>query len=159
MKDTFQFTLNGKPTGLKADGRRMLLWVLRTDLGLTGTKFGCGEGFCGACTVLLNGEPVRSCQTPLDSVDGARIVTVEGLSQNGDLHPLQKAFMAHDAMQCGYCSSGMLMSAYGLLLKNPQPTRAEVVDGMDGNLCRCGTYTRIIEAVEAAARDMKAGKK
>jgi aerobic carbon-monoxide dehydrogenase small subunit len=159
MKNTFQFTLNHKPTRLEADGQRMLLWVLRTDLGLTGSKFGCGEGFCGACTVLLNGEAVRSCQVPLGSVNGAQIITVEGLSQNGDLHPLQKAFIAYDAMQCGYCTSGMLMNAYGLLLKNPQPTRAEIVESMDGNLCRCGTYARIIEAVEAAARDMKAGTK
>jgi aerobic-type carbon monoxide dehydrogenase small subunit (CoxS/CutS family) len=159
MKDTFRFTLNHKPTRLKSDGRRMLLWVLRTDLGLTGTKFGCGEGHCGACTVLVDGEPVRSCRVPLESVDGSQVITVEGLSRNGNLHPLQTAFMAHDAMQCGYCTSGMLMSAYGLLLKNPRPSRAEIVQGMEGNLCRCGTYQRIIEAVQAAAREMKAGKR
>jgi len=159
MKETFRFTLNRKPTRLKSDGRRMLLWVLRTDLGLTGTKFGCGEGHCGACTVLVDGEPVRSCRVPLESVDGSRVITIEGLSQDGNLHPLQKAFMAHDAMQCGFCTPGMLMSAYGLLLKNPLPTRADIVEGMEGNLCRCGAYPRIIEAIQAAAREMKAGKR
>jgi aerobic-type carbon monoxide dehydrogenase small subunit (CoxS/CutS family) len=158
MTDTFRFTLNGEPTELAADGRRMLLWVLRTDLGLTGTKFGCGEALCGACTVLVDKEPVRSCKVPLESVTGKEVITIEGLSPNGDLHPLQRAFMAHDAMQCGYCTPGMLMSAYGLLLKNPQPTRAEIDEGMDGNLCRCGSYMRIIRAIQAAAEEMKAGK-
>ncbi len=159
MEDTFRFTLNQRPVSVKADGQRKLLWVLRTDLGLAGTKFGCGEGYCGACTVLVDGEPVRSCQVSLESVKGSQVITVEGLAQKGNLHPLQKAFIAHDALQCGYCTSGMLMSAYGLLLKNARPTRAEIVEGMEGNLCRCGTYQRIIEAVGEAAREMKAGKR
>ncbi len=159
MDNTFRFVLNGKRTQLKSDGQRMLLWVLRTDLGLTGTKYGCGKGLCGACTVLLDKEPVRSCSVPLESVDGKEVLTVEGLSRNGNLHPLQKALMTHDALQCGYCTSGMLMNAYGLLLKNPLPSQAEIVEGMEGNLCRCGAYTRIARAIQTAAEEMKAGAK
>lgn len=157
MKDTFSFVLNEKPTQLTTDGDRRLLWVLRTDLGLTGTKFGCGVGLCGACTVLLDKEPVRSCQIPLESVNGKEVITIEGLSRNGNLHPLQQAFITHEAMQCGYCTSGMILSAYGLLLKNPRPSRAEIIQGMDGNLCRCSSYRRIILAVETASKEMKAG--
>ena len=159
MKETLRFILNGHPTELTSDGERMLLWVLRTDLGLTGTKYGCGEGFCGACTVLVNKEPVRSCGIPLHDINGKEVITIEGLSPNGNLHPLQKAFITHDAMQCGYCTSGMIMNAYGLLLKNPQPTRAGIIESMEGNLCRCGSYGRIIQAIETAALEMKGGMK
>ena len=159
MEQNLSFTLNGKPVQLTLDGDRMLLWVLRTDLRLTGPKYGCGEGFCGACTVLVNSQPVRSCSLPVKNVAGKQVLTIEGLSQNGNLHPLQKAFVTNDAMQCGYCTSGMIMSAYGLLLKNPTPTRTEIIDNMEGNLCRCGSYRRIIEAIETAAQEMKGGVK
>jgi aerobic-type carbon monoxide dehydrogenase small subunit (CoxS/CutS family) len=157
MKETFRFILNDKPTELTADGERMFLWVLRTDLGLTGTKFGCGEGFCGACTVLVNKEAVRSCGFPLHDINGKEVITIEGLSRNGNLHPLQRAFITHDAMQCGFCTSGMIMNAHGLLLKNPQPTRAEIIESMEGNLCRCGSYRRMIQAIETAAQEIKGG--
>lgn len=155
MKKTFHFNLNGKPTGLTTDGNRKLLWVLRTDLGLTGTRYGCGVAQCGACTVLVDKEAVRSCQVAIQDVNGKDVITIEGLSDNGNLHPLQRAFAKHEAMQCGYCTSGMIMNAYGLLLGNPQPTRAQIIEGMDGNLCRCGSYLKIIEAVQAAALEMK----
>ena len=155
MKETFRFILNDNPMELTSEADRMLLWVLRTDLGLTGTKYGCGEGICGACTVLVNKEPVRSCRFPLEAVSGKEIITIEGLSRNGNLHPLQKAFIAYDAMQCGFCTPGMIISAYGLLIQNPQPTRAEIMEGMDGNLCRCGSYQRIIKAIQAAAQEMR----
>jgi aerobic-type carbon monoxide dehydrogenase small subunit (CoxS/CutS family) len=157
MKETFRFILNDNATELTSDGERMLLWVLRTDLGLTGIKYGCGEGLCGACTVLVSKEPVRSCGFPLKGINGKEVITIEGLSRNGDLHPLQRAFITHDAMQCGFCTSGMIMNAYGLVLKNPQPTRAEIIEGMEGNLCRCGSYRRIIQAIQAAAQEMKGG--
>ena len=151
MTETIQFTLNGKRVRLDVDGDRMLLWVLRTELGLVGTKFGCGEGFCGACTVLVDNEAVRSCQTPVKKVNGRNVLTIEGLAKNGVLHPLQKAFVEHEAMQCGYCTSGMILSAYGLLQKNPRPTRRDILEALDDNLCRCGAHTRIVRAVEAAA--------
>jgi len=159
MKQNLSFTLNGKPVQLTVDGDRMLLWVLRTDLGLTGTKFGCGEGFCGACTVLINNQAVRSCGFSVKGVDGKQVLTIEGLSQNGNLHALQRAFVTNDAMQCGYCTSGMIMNACGLLLKNPKPTREQIIENMEGNLCRCGSYRRIIEAVQTAALEMKGGVK
>jgi len=129
----------------------MLLWVLRTDLGLTGTKFGCGENYCGACTVIVDKEAVRSCQVPVKDVDGKEVITIEGLSRNGKLHPLQKAFVEHDALQCGFCTPGMILTAYSLLLKNPHPTRQEIIENMDDNFCRCGTHNRIILAVQTAA--------
>jgi len=151
MTETIQFTLNGKRVRLDVDGDRMLLWVLRTDRGLVGTKFGCGEGFCGACTVLVDNEAVRSCQTPVKKVNGRNVLTIEGLAKNGVLHPLQKAFVEHEAMQCGYCTSGMILSAYGLLQKNPRPTRRDILEALDDNLCRCGAHTRIVRAVETAA--------
>ena len=157
MNQTIQFTLNGKPTKISVDGDRMLLWVLRTDLELTGTKFGCGEGFCGACTVLVNGEAVRSCQTAVKEVRRKEVVTIEGLSKNGKLHPLQKAFIEHDALQCGFCTPGMILNAHSLLRENPQPTESEIVAGMEDNLCRCGSYKRIIEAIQSAAQTMKGG--
>lgn len=151
MIENISFTLNGKPARLDVDTDRMLLWVLRTELGLTGTKFGCGEGFCKACTVLLDGEPVQSCQTPLKLVKGKSVLTIEGLAKDGKLHPIQEAFIRKEAMQCGYCTSGMILMAYGLLLKNPRPTRAQILEALEGNLCRCGAHTRIVQAVESVA--------
>jgi aerobic-type carbon monoxide dehydrogenase small subunit (CoxS/CutS family) len=159
MKKTIRFKLNGKPKSLEIDRDRMLLWVLRTDLELTGTKFGCGEGFCGACTVLVNNEAVRSCQLPVADIDGKEVVTIEGLAVDGKLHPLQAAFVEHDALQCGFCTPGMILTAYSLLLKNPQPTRRDILEGMEENLCRCGAHTRIVQAIETAAQNMKGGLK
>lgn len=157
MKKTIRFRLNGQQKTLTVDRPRMLLWVLRTDLGLTGAKYGCGEGFCGACTVLVNNEAVRSCQLPLEDIDGKQVLTIEGLSPNGKLHPLQQAFVNHDALQCGFCTPGMIMTAYSLLLKNPNPSRNQIIEGMDENLCRCGAHNRIVQAIQAAARMMKGG--
>ena len=151
MKRTIRFTLNGEPASVSTDGERMLLWVLRTELGLTGTKYGCGEGYCGACTVLIGDEPVRSCQFPVKSVEGKRVTTIEGLARDGALHPLQEAFAKHDALQCGYCTPGMLIVAHGLLLKNPKPTESDILDALEGNLCRCGAHQRIVMAVADAA--------
>jgi aerobic-type carbon monoxide dehydrogenase small subunit (CoxS/CutS family) len=158
MEETVQFTLNGKPTKLTVDSDRKLLWVLRTDLGLMGTKYGCGESFCGACTVLVNNEAVRSCQTIVKSVRGKEVVTIEGLAKGGALHPLQKAFMEHDALQCGYCTPGMIMNAYAFLRKNPRPSPSQIVEGMEDNLCRCGAHNRIVRAIQAAAKEMQGGK-
>jgi aerobic-type carbon monoxide dehydrogenase small subunit (CoxS/CutS family) len=158
MIENIQFKLNGRTVSLSVETELMLLAVLRYDLGLTGSKYGCGEGFCGACTVLVNNEAVRSCQYPVKDVREKEVVTIEGLARDGKLHPLQEAFVRHDALQCGYCTSGMIMNAYGLLLKNPRPTRQQIIDGMEGNLCRCGAYARIIEAIQDAARDMRGGK-
>ena len=155
MIETLRFKLNGKPLELTLDGDRKFLWVLRTDLGLTGTKFGCGEGHCGACTVLMNNEPVRSCQLSAKDISGKEIITIEGLAKNGNPHALQKAFMNHDALQCGFCTPGMILTAYSLLLKNPQPTRQEIIEGMNDNLCRCGAYGRMIQAIQTAAKEMK----
>jgi len=157
MMANVSFTLNGKPVSLDIDPDRMLLWALRTDLGLTGTKYGCGQGQCGACTVLVDDRAVRSCVLPVRSVEGKKVVTIEGLSDNGKLHPLQEAFVEHDALQCGFCTPGMILTAYSLLLRNPRPTREEIVRGMDRNLCRCGSHSRIIQAIESAARIMKGG--
>jgi len=151
MKETVKFRLNGKPVSLEVEGERKLLWVLRTDLGLTGTKYGCGESLCGACTVVLNKEAVRSCQLPVREVHGKDVVTIEGLEQNGRLHPLQEKFIEHGALQCGFCTPGMIMNAYALLLKNPRPTREQIIQAMDDNLCRCAAHKRIVQAVESAA--------
>lgn len=159
MKENIQFKLNGKSVRLSMDGERMLLWILRTDFGLTGAKYGCGEGFCGACTVLVNREAVRSCQLPVKDVDGKEVMTIEGLSKNGELHPLQKAFIKHDALQCGFCTPGMILNAYSMILKNPQPSPDEIIQGMDGNLCRCGSHIRIVQAIQTAAKEMKGMKK
>jgi aerobic-type carbon monoxide dehydrogenase small subunit (CoxS/CutS family) len=158
MPDSISFKLNGKPVRLSVDGERALLWVLRTDLGLTGTKFGCGEGHCGGCTVLLDGVAVRSCLQKFKDVKGKEIVTIEGLSKDGTLHPLQKAFMEHDALQCGFCTPGMILTAASLLAKNAKPTREQIIRGMDQSLCRCGAHTRIIDAIETAAGAMKGGQ-
>jgi aerobic-type carbon monoxide dehydrogenase small subunit (CoxS/CutS family) len=157
MEERIQFTLNGKATQLAVDTDRMLLWVLRTDLGLTGTKYGCGESLCGACTVLVNNEAIRSCQTPVKEVRNKEVVTIEGLAKNGTLHPLQKAFVDHYGLQCGYCTPGMIMNAYSFLKKNPRPSSAEIIEGMDNNLCRCGAHKRIVRAVQAAAKEMERG--
>jgi nicotinate dehydrogenase subunit A len=151
MKQTISFTLNGRPMQLEVDGERMLLWVLRADLGLTGAKFGCGEGFCGACTVIVGGEAVRSCQTPVKTIAGQEVLTIEGLARDGRPHPLQEGFIEHEALQCGFCTPGMIMNAYALLLKNPHASREEIIRSMDDNLCRCGAHKRIIEAIEDVA--------
>jgi aerobic-type carbon monoxide dehydrogenase small subunit (CoxS/CutS family) len=151
MNQTIPFILNGKPVKLSVDGERMLLWVLRTDLGLTGTKFGCGEGFCAACTVLVEGEAVRSCQLPVKDVAGKAVTTIEGLAENGKLHPLQEAFARHDALQCGFCTPGMILVAHEFLMKNPKPSEKDVREALEGNLCRCGAHTRIVRAVMDAA--------
>ncbi len=143
--------VNGKAHELEAAPDELLLWVLRDKIGLTGTKFGCGEGECGACTVLVNGRPVRSCQVPAAAAAGKPITTIEGLERNGRLHPVQAAFLRHEAFQCAYCASGMIMSAAGLLARNPKPSERQIRAAMNGNLCRCGTYSRILKAVRAAA--------
>jgi carbon-monoxide dehydrogenase small subunit len=145
------FTLNGKPAKLTVDETRPLLWVLRDDLGLTGTKYGCGEALCGACTVVVDNEAVRSCTTAVGDVEGKNVVTIEGLARDKVLHPIQQAFIEHDAFQCGYCTPGMIMGAYALLLKNPKATRADIVKTLDSHLCRCGAHVRIVQAVESAA--------
>jgi carbon-monoxide dehydrogenase small subunit len=154
MKETIKFTLNDKPEQITMDSERILLWVLRTDFALTGTKYGCGESYCGACTILVDDQAVRSCQMTLKDIQGKSVTTIEGLAKNGDLHSLQQAFVENDALQCGYCTPGMIMNAYALLLNNPDPTEAQIREGMDDNLCRCGAHKRIIEAIQAAAKSM-----
>ncbi len=150
MTETIRFTLNGKPTTLQTDASRKLLWALRTDLEMTGPKYGCGEGLCGACTVIVDGQAVRSCQMDLGAVQGKQVTTIEGLEHDGRLHPLQEAFLEHGGLQCGYCTPGMIMNAYGLLAAHPKPTREQIVQGMEGNLCRCGAHRRIVAAIEVA---------
>lgn len=157
MIESIGFKLNGEPVKLKCDGDRALLWVLRTDLGITGTKYGCGKALCGACTVLINGKAVQSCSTSIGSVEGADVITIEGLAENGRLHPLQKAFIKHDALQCGFCTPGMILKAYELLSENSTPSREDIVAGMEGHLCRCGSHVRIIGAIQTAAKEMKGG--
>ena len=157
MDENISFNVNGKPVRLTLDGNRPLLWVLRTELSLTGTKYGCGEGLCGACTVLVNDEPVRACQRAVKDVRGKAVVTIEGLARGAALHPIQEAFIAHDAMQCGFCTPGMILTAYGFLRKNPRPSREDIIKGMDDHLCRCGSHTRIVQAIETAAAKMKGG--
>jgi aerobic-type carbon monoxide dehydrogenase small subunit (CoxS/CutS family) len=157
MEETIRFELNGKKTETLLDPKLTLLWVLRNQFGLTGTKFGCGMGFCGACTVLIDNEAVRSCSLSVGDVSGKKI-TIEGLEKNGKLHPVQQAFVDNDALQCGYCTPGMIMNAVGLLLKNPQPSEQEIIHGMEDNLCRCGAHVRIIKAIQTAGNKMKGGK-
>ena len=157
MIENVSFKLNGKPKTLTIDSKRMLLWVLRTDMGLTGTKYGCGVGLCGACTVLVDNKAVRSCRFPVKDVKGKDVITIEGLAENGKLHPIQQTFIKHDALQCGFCTPGMILNAYSLLLRNPQPSQAKIVEDMDYNLCRCGSHTRIIQAIQAAAKEMRGG--
>jgi aerobic-type carbon monoxide dehydrogenase small subunit (CoxS/CutS family) len=158
MEETIRFTLNGKKQELRLDTSQTLVWVLRNHFGLTGTKQGCGTGFCGACTVLINNEPVRSCMVPFSDVAGKKVVTIEGLENKGKLHPVQQAFVDHDALQCGFCTPGMILTAVALLNKNPRPTRQDVIDGLEENLCRCGAHNRIIDAVLDASVKMKGGK-
>lgn len=149
--------VNGKSQKVDADSQSPLLWVLREQLDLTGTKYGCGEGQCGACTVLVEGTPRRSCLTPVGEVEGKPITTIEGLAKDGRLHPLQEAFLAEEAMQCAYCTSGMIMSAAGLLRTDVKPSVEKIIDALDGNICRCGAHPRIIAAVQRAARAVKGG--
>jgi isoquinoline 1-oxidoreductase alpha subunit len=146
------FTINDKQVSADADPRTPLLWVIRDHVGLTGTKFGCGAGLCGACTVHINGKAQRSCQVPVAAIEGAKVVTIEGLSPDSS-HPLQKAWVAEQVAQCGYCQSGQIMKAAELLASNPHPSRSEIVTHMDGNICRCGTYLRIIAGIERAAKE------
>jgi len=148
-----KLTVNGKPRTVSAPPDTPLLWVLRDELALTGTKFGCGAGLCGACTVLANGEAIRSCSTAISDVKGQKITTIEGLSPNGN-HPLQKAWMVENVAQCGYCQAGQIMSAAALLMKTKKPTDADIDEAMDGNACRCGTYQRIRKAIHRAAGEV-----
>jgi len=147
--------VNGKTVPVDVDGERSLLSVLREDLDLTGAKYGCGEGECGACTVLLDGNPIRSCRTTAGQVGKRQITTIESLEQNGRLHPLQEAFLKEDSMQCGYCTSGMIMSGYALLQKSRDPSEAEIIRSMGGNICRCGVYQRIIAAIKDGAQALQ----
>jgi isoquinoline 1-oxidoreductase subunit alpha len=146
-----ELRVNGEVRSVDADPSRSLLGVLRDELDLTGTKYGCGEGQCGACTVLIDGNPQRSCVTAVGSVQGVEIRTIEGLAPKDGLHPLQESFLAEGAMQCGYCTAGMLMSAAGLLREYPDPSERQIVTHMNGNICRCGTYSRIVRAIQRAA--------
>ena len=155
MPNVTEIQVNGGKRRIDADAERSLLSVLRDDLELTGAKYGCGEGECGACTVLLDGSPVRSCRTRLGSVGGKSVTTIEGVADNGKLHPLQEAFLDVGALQCGYCTCGMIMSGVALLKKNPKPSRDEIVRAMDGNVCRCGVYPRIIDAILKAVQGGK----
>lgn len=157
MPDDISFRLNGRPVEVTVDPDRPLLWVLRTELGLTGTKFGCGISQCGACTVLIDDEAYRSCTETVRSVAGRDVTTIEGLARDGALHPVQEAFVAHDALQCGFCTPGMILTAVALLKKNPDPTRDEVIAGMNDNLCRCGAHVRIVDAILEAAASLKKG--
>lgn len=158
MRDTIGFRLNGETVSLAVDPDRFLLWVLRHDLDLTGSKYGCGEGLCGACTVVVDRRAVRSCRLQVKAIEGKEVTTIEGLAKNGDLHPLQKAFVEHDALQCGYCIPGIIMNAYSLLLSTPQPSRNQIVRQMEGNLCRCGAHKRIIQAIQTTAKEMAGAK-
>jgi len=157
MAKVTELHVNGKALRVDADSERTLLSVLRDDLDLTGAKYGCGEGQCGACTVWLNGFPARSCHTSVGDAAQKKITTIEGLEQAGRLHPLQEAFLDAGAMQCAYCTSGMIMSGAALLRRNPNPSEEEIVRFMEGNICRCGTYRRIITAIQQAAKTMKGG--
>ena len=157
MVRSLSFTLNGRPVQVDGGEGRPLLWVLRSDLGLTGTKYGCGEGHCGACTVLVDGEPVRSCATPVKAVAGRKVTTIEGLEGKDGLHPVQEAFLHHHAFQCGYCTPGMIVASAALLEKRPHPTKGEIAQHLEGHLCRCGSHPRILEAVLAAAHGKKKG--
>lgn len=158
MARVTSLNVNGKKMALDVDSTVSLLSVLRNDLDLTGSKYGCGEGQCGACTVLIDGQATRSCITQVGRAAGKQITTIEGLEKDGKLHPLQEAFIKADAMQCAYCTSGMIMAASALLAKNPNPKREDIVTGMNGNICRCGTYQRIIEAIQTASGQAPSNK-
>jgi aerobic-type carbon monoxide dehydrogenase small subunit (CoxS/CutS family) len=155
MPETVSFKLNDKAVRLDVDGERSLLWVLRTDLSLTGTKFSCGEGHCGGCTVLVDKVAVRSCLKKVKDVNGKEVITIEGLAKDGKLHPVQKAFMQHDALQCGFCTPGMILTAVSLLNSTPQPSREQILHGMEDNFCRCGAHMRIVDAIQSAATELK----
>lgn len=157
MIETIRFKLNNEKKEISVDSERTLLWVLRNDLSLTGTKYGCGMGHCGSCTVLINKKSVRSCMVTVDFIQGKEVVTIEGLGTKEKLNPVQKAFVKHDALQCGYCTPGMIVTATGLLYENPNPTRTEIIDALEENLCRCGAHTRIIDAIQTASKEMKGG--
>jgi carbon-monoxide dehydrogenase small subunit len=154
-KQTVSFTLNGRPVSLEVDPRMLLVHVLREELGLTGTHIGCDTSQCGACTVFMDGASVKSCTIFGVQAEGARILSIEGLKQNGDLHPLQQAFWDEHGLQCGYCTPGMIMSAYGLLADNPDPSETEIREGLRGNYCRCTGYHNIVKAVQSAAASMR----
>jgi len=151
MDTTITFTVNGQPATVTSDPRRPLLDVLREDLKLTGAKYGCGQGACGACTVLMDGKPVTSCDTPVARAAGAKIVTIEGLSKGDELHPVQEAFLAEKAFQCGYCTPGMVLATVALLTATPSPTDEQIASALNGHVCRCGGYERIVKAVRRAA--------
>lgn len=155
MPVTVSFRLNDQPVEIRVAPERTLLWVLRTEFGMTGAKNGCGISQCGACTVLLDQRSVRSCSVPIKSVAGKEVTTIEGLAQGGVLHPLQQAFIRHDALQCGFCTPGMILTACGFLRRHPNPTREEVIAGMDKSLCRCGAHARIVDAILDAAAAMR----
>jgi len=159
MKEKIKFNLNGKAIEFETDTSQILLNVLRTELGLTGTKFGCGVGFCGACTILVDGEAQRSCGMAVKEIAGKKVVTIEGLADGDKLHPVQKAFLHHEAQQCGFCTPGQIMNAVALLKADPKPSRKRIIEGMNGNLCRCGAYNRIIAAVETASKEINGGTK
>ena len=158
MNTSAQFTLNGKSQRVSTDSSRSLLDVLREDLGLTGTKYGCGEGQCRACTVLLDGKPTPACLTTMDEVGGRAIETIEGLARGSQLHPVQEAFVKEGALQCGYCVPGMILATVGLLRRVPKPTQAQIIEGLNGNLCRCCGYGNILKAVQRAAQTTKEAK-
>ena len=158
MTETISFKLNDKPIRVNVDSDRLLLWVLRTDLGLTGTKYGCGEGHCGACSVLVNKVATRACLLKVKQVKDKEVVTIEGLEKDGKLHPLQKAFMQHDGLQCGFCTPGMILAGVSLLNTTPEPSPEQISRGLEQNFCRCGAHTRIIQAVQTAAAEMKGAK-
>lgn len=155
MKKTINFKLNSQKVSVNAIGDESLLTVIRSYLNETGSKYGCGVGECGACTVIIDNEALRSCMISVEDVADADILTIEGLAQDEILHPIQKAFIKQDALQCGFCTPGMIMNAYGLLIKNSEPTREEIITGMEENLCRCGSYNRIVDAIQDAAEEMK----
>ncbi|HLN20144.1 MAG TPA: (2Fe-2S)-binding protein [Bacteroidales bacterium] len=158
MEQKISFQLNGKKTEATLDPSKTLIWVLRDHFGLTGTKYGCGAGFCGSCTVLIEDEPARSCQIAIADVEGKNVTTIEGLAASGTLHPIQKAFIEHDAFQCGFCTPGMIMNAAGILKKNTDLTIDQIRTGMNDNLCRCGAHPRIVAAVKSASNEMKGGR-
>jgi len=155
MNKMVQFTLNGKPVKLETETDQSLLWFLRGDMELTGTKYGCGVGICGACTVLVDGTAQRACMLSVQSIANKKLTTIEGLAEGDKLHPIQQAFVEHDALQCGYCTPGMILSAVSLLAENPQASEADIIDGLDDNLCRCGAHKRIVKAVRSVALDPK----
>ena len=157
MIQSIRFKLNTTPIDIAVDRERPLLWVIRHDLSLTGTKYGCGQGLCGSCTVLVDGTAVPSCQTRVGEVANTEVLTIEGLTASHELHPVQQSFIEHDALQCGYCTPGMILQVISLFNRNPNPGRDEIIDTMENNLCRCGAHNRIIQAIEAAAEKLNGG--